>query len=596
MRLILVVAAFLSICLVAGCDQSPKRGAISSRAPAPPGVDIEKLIDQLPDTSEPGFGYSVYFSGSEFLPFDEPGQISTGVLGGMKATRSKTLREIVRHGAAAVPVLLKRIGDKRPTKIPAMTGMMWIDFSDEYDFNRRTRPNAPAGVNRDDFASENEHPDRHVITVGDLCFVALGQIVNRNFSATRYQPSGGLLVSSPTYSDQLRKVILEDWSSLSPESHQQLLVEDFVHPDHEDRRIGAYLRLALYYPGAVDDLVVSELAKPTFDVFVIEKFCRDTLYKIADPALRAMAYEDFLRQHGSAFAGGIRKQLFDDFDFDDRFETRPYDLLVQLFQLPASITSRDRPPSENQSRTEQARFIASLIHEDSHKIGEAVRAIFLENSDDPSLAPACLRCLANRGYEDLLLDQLSRIDPAEREAKPLVTGKLESIATSRATAVRTKVDDIMTHCANEDYFMATLPGEIEQGRTVFEAAVKLLSTLHDDTDDGQYLLRMIGERFPNEARAVYKTFLSTGSAKRAETMCRVLWYGHPLAREILAPLLDDRRELSGFAIPMRVCDRAAQAISHTSKDIRFDSDWSREQKDLQIERLKKYCQAGVNRE
>ena len=57
-------------------------------------------------------------------------------------------------------------------------------------------------------------------------------------------------------------------------------------------------------------------------------------------------------------------------------------------------------------------------------------------------------------------------------------------------------------------------------------------------------------------------------------MCRVLLYEKPLAKVVLAPLLDDKRTLKGFTSPVRVCDRAAQAISHTTKQIKFDSDWS----------------------
>lgn len=43
---------------------------------------VEELIDQLVNVSEPGFGYSALFSGSEFVPYDEPGEIGTLVLGG----------------------------------------------------------------------------------------------------------------------------------------------------------------------------------------------------------------------------------------------------------------------------------------------------------------------------------------------------------------------------------------------------------------------------------------------------------------------------------------------------------------------------------
>ena len=46
----------------------------------------------------------------------------------------------------------------------------------------------------------------------------------------------------------------------------------------------------------------------------------------------------------------------------------------------------------------------------------------------------------------------------------------------------------------------------------------------------------------------------------------------------------------GFSIPMRVCDRAAQAISHTTDKIKFDSEWTAAQKDEAIINLKHYCE------
>ena len=263
--------------------------------------------------------------------------------------------------------------------------------------------------------------------MGDVCFVALGQIVNRGFSATRYQPTGGVIVSSPTYSEALRKVIVEDWRTLTADSHKQLLINDFLKPDHEGRRTGAYLRLAFYYPEAVEELVVNELSKPTFDVFVIEEFCRKTLYSIKNAADRKTAYERFLKKQGQAFAAGVREQLFDDLDSEDRFGSRPRELLTELFGQPAGVKSGDRPPLDRASQTEQARFIATLTHDKSQKVGDLVKALLLKNASDDYFAPACLRCLANRGYADFLLEQLAKIDPAVPEGNQLYEKYIEGL-------------------------------------------------------------------------------------------------------------------------------------------------------------------------
>jgi hypothetical protein len=573
-------------------------------------MDLERLVDALVETREPGFGYSGYFSGSEFLPYEDSGQMGTLVLGASRAERSEPLRKIVAQGVHAVPVLLRHIDDDRKIKMEPMSGMMWMDFSDEYDFNSRTAKKKPEGVNRDELlgGGGKDHPDEHAITVGDLCFVALGQIVNRNFEATRYQPTGGLVVSSPTYSAALRKVILADWKDLSKVRHRQLLIEDFVKPDYEGRRVGAYLRLAYYYPDAVESLLIEELAKPTFDVFIISEFCRETLYKTDDKAQRREKYDDFIRQHGEHFAAGVMDQLFGDLYFLEAHErgalsppltdyaTQPRELLIQLFDQPADVKSEARPILTVADESERARLIESLIHDDSQKVGNIVKELFLKSPDDDYFAPACLRCLAARGYGKFLVEQLNKIDLARADADHVHRKYIESVTASKDPTVRAKLLDIVKTTTNDAYFMAALPAiERKHDELVLRRAGEIVAGMPEDTQSGGDLLSMLRERLPQEkAKELFKSFLATGSANRAETMCVVLWYGDPLAIEILAPLLSDRRLLPGFSQPTRVCDRAAQAISHASKELKFDSEASEAERDRQIKTLQQHCRDAAH--
>ena len=376
--------------------------------------EIEQLIDLLPTVSEPGFGYSVYFSGGEFLPFEGTGQMGTLVLGVSRATRSEALCKIVAKGADAVPVLLKHIGDTRTIKMKPVRGMMWMDFPDEYDFNYRTRKIPPKGVNRDSLVSGKDQPSEHAITVGDICFVALGQIVNRHFSATRYQPTGGLIVNSPTYSKALCEVILQDWSGLTRQRHKDLLIEDFTNPDHEERRIGAYLRLACYYPDTVEPLVLKQLAEPIYDSIAGSTFIRETLYRIKDSADRKRRLEAFVAKHGEVARQGLLLDLFEDLDMQqsdeekrlypplkEKYEARA--CLVELYAYPKTVKSSDCPRILPTSKFAQVRFIGALTHDQSQKVGDAVRRIFLEHPDDDDYAPACLVSLASRGYETFLV-------------------------------------------------------------------------------------------------------------------------------------------------------------------------------------------------
>lgn len=569
--------------------------------------EIEQWIDQLIEISDSGYGYSSYYAGSEFLPYPGSGKWGMGVLGAPRAKRSGALCKIVEKGADAVPLLLKHIGDERPIKIPPLKRegiLMWMSFDDEYDYNRLTRKTAPEFVNLHSLGNRENQPDHHAITVGDLCYVALGQIVNRNFSATRYQPTGGLIVNSPTHSANLKKVILSDWANFDKEKHKNSLIEDFEKPDHEGRLIGAYLRLAYYYPETVEPLVLKQLAEPLYDNMAGNKFLRNQLYLAADANERKTLFDAYLAKNGEAARQGILHDLFEDLNTQEADEQgrlhpplkKKYQAracLMELFGYPQEVQSKNRPRNLVMDDSIQARFIGSLTHDSSQKIGEAVQKLFIAHEKDKYFAPACLTCLANRGFGSFLVEQLNKIDPAVPKADSLFEKYLVAINTSKEPEVRAKLLEIVRSTKNEAYFLAALPPAVpgvdrSEDRVILELACKLLDNLPADTKDGEGLLKMIGERYPDQAKTIYLSFLSKDNANRAGTMCNVLWYGNPLAKELLAPFLDDKRPLPGSS--MRICDRAATAISQTSENIKFDSDWPLEERDAQIIQLKKYCQ------
>jgi hypothetical protein len=563
--------------------------------------ELELLIDQLMDISEPGVGYSAYFSGSGFLPYSESEQLGTFVLGRTYSTQSDTLLRIVANGCDSIPTLLKHISDDRKINSKPQQGTMWTDFPDEYDFNRRTRGAAPTGVNGDEFGKEVDHPGSHSLTVGDLCFVAIGQIVNRSFNATRYQSTGGLLVNSPTYSRRLHDVLLDEWKDLTPDRHKQLLIDDFEQPDSDGRRIGAYLRLCFYYPDAVEPLVLKVLDEPTYDNLKIWDFCRESLY-VAQPEARQSLFEAFLRDHGDQYADGVMQQFFEDLKTLEACETigirpqltefsnQPRELLIQLFGKPPSVKSSECPAPSNMTDVELARLIDSLTHDNSQRIGDVVKRIYLQHADEDYLAPACLKCLANRGYDDFLLSQLERIDYSTSEVNYLHSETIKAIATSDSPIVGDRLRQVVSETRNETYFLHALSGlDVVDDEVVWINVCRILKTLPDDATNGKDLLEMVTVEFPSAAEKTLKLFLSKGSATRANTVCEVLWYSDPMSPGILAPLLDDRRELTGFTTPIRVCDRAAEAISHTAKGIEFDSDWSLQRRDAAILVLKKYC-------
>ncbi len=376
-----------------------------------PAPALEPLIDQLANVAQGGFGYSAGFSGTQFLPVADSGEWRMGLLGSAPPQPSEAMLLLVKGGAESIPLLVKHLDDKRPTKIKPMSGMMWMGWNDEYDYNRRTKHEAPKGVNRDTFGEEN-HPDQHQITVGDLCFVALGQIVNRQFSAVRYQPTGGLVINSPSYSKALLAAARGDYEGMDAAKHRQQLIDDFTKPDSEDCRNGAAMRLAYYYPETLDDLVLQQLKTPTFDVFKVNDFVRDVLYPKKDAAQRRKLMEAFVAKHGAAARDGVLMELFEDLDqqiADEEGRLSPplkgrYDarnVLMQLYDYPKDVAEKDKPYIDTWEEMQRARFIESLRTTTSDRLLKEVKRMFDEagKANDDDLALACIKVLRGRGAD-----------------------------------------------------------------------------------------------------------------------------------------------------------------------------------------------------
>ena len=374
--------------------------------------DLERAINELQAVSEAGIGYSPAMTGSDFLPFAGTDQFHAGLLGVEAPKKSAALEVLVRGGAAAVPLLIRHLDDNRPTRLKRLDGMMWCSFPDEYDFNRRLTKAAPSGVNLEEVNFARDEPDGHTITVGDLCFVALGQIVNREFSAARYQPTGGLIVNSPSRSKTLCRVAREEFAGWTPEKHRAMLVADFRKPDHGGRLIGAYNRLAFYYPDAIVELVLKQLEVPVFDDMAVHSFAHDQLYPAKSSTERRILFERFVREHGEPVRDGLRLQLCADLDqqiadeehrltppLNPKFDARAP--LMELFGCTGEELKKPIAPYvDTWARTSRAEFVKSLVHDKSPKIDHAVLVLFRGAFYDEPLALACIRRLLDRGYDD----------------------------------------------------------------------------------------------------------------------------------------------------------------------------------------------------
>jgi ankyrin repeat protein len=408
----------ICLCLIASlvlASTLARGGAWGQTQTAPdakdkPPLSVPALIDKLTETAQGDIGYMATMSGTGFLPLGQS-EMGTMMLFQQRPLRSDTMRELVKQGRTALPHLIAHIDDKRPTKVTishgfGIGGMLFVD---EYDYNRRTLANRPKGINRSWTNLEEKHPNTHTVTVGDLCFVALGQIVNRSFAAVRYQPTACIMVNSPTYSEALRRTIIQEWGGITPEQHKASLIRDFLEPDHAWRRAQAALRLAYYYPDALEPLVLKQLARPYYDSSDIHSFVHKKVYPAKDANKRRALFDAYVAKHGEAARDGLLQQLFFDLDVqEDNEEGRRYprgekvpdarECLVDLYGKPKDVKSTDPHFIDTPSASEQAGFISSLVYDRSAKIDRAVRDLMEVTSDD-YLALNCMYRLVGRGYD-----------------------------------------------------------------------------------------------------------------------------------------------------------------------------------------------------
>src|SRR5439155_1968162 len=142
------------------------------------------------------YGYRPRVSGGAFLPLHREGRMETVLFGGPPPARSDVMAQIVRRGARAVPHLLAHLGDRRPTGVVITHGgtFGFMGLNERADRNPRTQePERESDEPAEPLESFESggffQGTRHTVTVGDLGYVALGQIVNRRFDAVRYQPT-----------------------------------------------------------------------------------------------------------------------------------------------------------------------------------------------------------------------------------------------------------------------------------------------------------------------------------------------------------------------------------------------------------------------
>jgi hypothetical protein len=210
---------------------------------------------------------------------------------------SEALKFLVAAGPDALPLLLESLDDKTPTKYTIEHdggfGGMW--FANELWGNpANTREQKAMDLPEEESRAGRAPPRRdfggepvkkYTVKVGDVCFVAIGQIVGRQYNAVRYQPTACIVINSPTHDPTICRQLRQVWTSKTP--RQALL--DSLLTDYategvfngksldgwdigSEFQIHAAMRLLHYFPKESANLIAERLRG--FDVRATDDFMR----------------------------------------------------------------------------------------------------------------------------------------------------------------------------------------------------------------------------------------------------------------------------------------------------------------------------------
>jgi len=210
--------------------------------------DTEGLIDDLQDLEQFVVGFHPTAHVDQFLADEAPAKFAGGVLGSKPPAVFGPMKELVKRGPKALPLLLKHIDDQRPTRLVIkMEGViMWARFTNRYN-------NRPRGIDPSFKNVEEDGDLPYVVKVGDVCLVILGQITNRPQVGVRYAPTGGVEVCSIARFPEIPREARADWNRVSPEQLYAHFVADLLAEDPEITDSPAMKRVRAYFPDREKD-------------------------------------------------------------------------------------------------------------------------------------------------------------------------------------------------------------------------------------------------------------------------------------------------------------------------------------------------------
>jgi len=190
----------------------------------------------------------------QVIPMDERGEAYRP-----RKNKVTPLAELVGLGPAIVPWLCLHLEDKREISLALhrkdyYQGTVAYSYYDRWGGFPTRDPNGP-------FESPTLDYD-WPLTLGDICFFALGQIVNRRFGALYMRVQEGPRLNAPSLFPSLTDQARSEWGKATVENVLTSLKRDLAKPDRLDRSLGALRRLRLFAPNVIEGPVLDRLSLP----------------------------------------------------------------------------------------------------------------------------------------------------------------------------------------------------------------------------------------------------------------------------------------------------------------------------------------------
>ena len=241
---------------------------------------IKKLIAELATIASyeevlPPEAYAIPNFGTVFVPVPSSTNFAMSLLTKHGLKWNSAFTSLVELGPKALPFLLESLDNKTPTKVTIKCdggfGGMWFGHEIPSNPANRNEAKALAEAKADD--SPRTKPvvivgvrpslvHEYTLKVGDICFVAVGQITNRSYNAVRYQPTACWILNSTVVDKKLAAEVRAIWGKA--DYRQKLL--DSLLLDFHTRGGGSFFlqaeavtRLLYYFPQATEDLIVARL-------------------------------------------------------------------------------------------------------------------------------------------------------------------------------------------------------------------------------------------------------------------------------------------------------------------------------------------------